>query len=227
MGREQLRVHAFVIGAVAFITVAAASVAVAQVRWGSSQQVPREGACFYQDANFRGQYFCLGPGQSLSQVPRGLNDRISSVRLYGNNTQVTVFSDRGFRGTSARFLTDVGNLSRQGWNDLVSSARVGTAAVRWTRNRAPAWGRQEMPREGACFYRDADFRGDYFCLPRGASYEQVPAGFNDSISSIRVRGANVMLFTDRGFEGRSSQMKSDVKNLRGAWSDRVSSIRVY
>ena len=98
----------------------------------------------------------------------------------------------------------------------------------WAGNRAPAWGRnQAMPREGACFYEDSDFRGQYFCAPRGATYTSLPRGFNDRISSVRVFGTEVRIFQNQNFRGRSVEIRSDTPNLRGNWKDNVSSIRVF
>jgi hypothetical protein len=104
---------------------------------------------------------------------------------------------------------------------------VGRGSGGWRGDRPPVWGNQPVPREGACFYRDADFKGPYFCAPRGATYTALPRGFNDGISSIRVFGSDVRIFQDRNFNGRSSDIRSDVKNLRGSWRDTVSSIRVF
>jgi hypothetical protein len=84
-----------------------------------------------------------------------------------------------------------------------------------------------MPREGACFYEDKDFRGMYFCAPRGATYASLPRGFNDRISSVRVFGADVRIFQNQNFQGRSTEIRSDAPNLRGNWRDNVSSIRVF
>jgi hypothetical protein len=84
-----------------------------------------------------------------------------------------------------------------------------------------------VPHEGACFYRDSDFRGQYFCIPRGGTYRGLPRGFNDSISSIRVFRARVKIFQNENFNGRSTDIHSDVHNLRGNWKDTVSSIRVF
>ena len=53
-------------------------------------------------------------------------------------------------------------------------------------DRAPVWGNARVPQEGACFYQDRDFRGQYFCVPRGGTYTSLPRGFNDRISSVRV-----------------------------------------
>lgn len=198
-----------------------------QRRFGR-EPMPRAGVCFFEDADFRGQYFCLGPGEEMAQMPRDMNDKISSLRIIGN-VEVTVYVDGRFGGPSARFSTDVRNLQRDGWNDRISSMRVTNVSSRWDHEGAPVWGRQAQPREGACFYRDVNFRGDYFCMPRGASYVMVPPGFNDQISSVRlVRAGGVIVFQNRDFGGRNARITSDVPDLRrGTWNDSISSIRVY
>ena len=178
-----------------------------------------------------------------------MGDKISSVRVLGSS-EVTVFRDAGMRGRSGRFIDDVRNLKAEGWNDQISSLDVtsgrdysgfggygngrGRARGRVDRgrggwgDRTPVWGRnQAMPREGACFYEDANFRGQYFCVPRGATFTALPRGFNDRISSVRVFGAEVRIFQDRDFRGRSRQLRGDTPNLRGDWKDDVSSIRVF
>jgi Beta/Gamma crystallin len=208
------------------VGVSLAQAASAQPRWGR-ERLPGAGACFYEDRDFRGRYFCVRPGDRLQSLPNGMGDEISSMRLLGS-TEVTVFRDRDWRGRSARFIGDVRDLKREGWNDQISSIRVGRGSGGgWFPERPPVWGNERPPREGACFYEDADFRGRYFCAPRGATYTSLPAGFNDRISSIRLFGSEVRIFQDRNFGGRSSEVRSDVRNLRGNWRDNVSSIRVF
>ena len=211
------------------------SVLLAAVVRGESQQrrrnrdaMPRAGVCFFEDTNFEGDYFCVRPGETLAQMPPGMNDQISSIRVIGN-VEVTVYRDVRFDGPSTRVFTDVSDLRRDNWNDEISSLRVTNASSARDRGRGPVWGRETAPREGACFYQDVSFRGDYFCVPRGASYARVPPGFNDGISSIRlIRASGVMIFRDFDFDGRSTRVTSDVPDLRrGAWNDRISSIRVY
>lgn len=237
------------IGAITVACLCVTHAASAQPRWGR-ERVPSQGACFYEDASFRGNYFCIRQGDRLSSLPSGMGDRISSVRVFGSS-EVTVFRDNNMRGRSARFIDDVRNLKSEGWNDQISSVEVtpgrdysvfggyggngrGRARGRnrdndrWGADRVPVWGRNEpMPREGACFYEDANFRGQYFCVPRGARYTSLPRGFNDRISSIRVFGADVRIFQDRDFHGRSREIRNDMPNLRGDWKDDVSSIRVF
>jgi peptidase inhibitor family I36 len=229
----------------------------AQPRWGR-ERVPNQGACFYEDANFRGDYFCVRQGDRLPSLPSGMADKISSVRVLGS-AEVTVFRDSGMRGRSARFIDDVRNLKGEGWNDQISSIDVTSGRDytgfggwggngngngngngrargrnrnadngRWGTDRTPVWGRNErMPSEGACFYEDSNFRGQYFCVPRGATFTSLPRGFNDRISSVRVFGADVRIFQDRDFRGHSREISRDLPNLRGDWKDDVSSIRVF
>lgn len=216
----------------------------AQPRWGRERQ-PRAGACFYEDSNFRGRYFCVQPGERLQSLPNHMGDEISSVRVLGTS-EVTVFRDSGWSGRSARFIGDVRDLKGEGWNDQISSVEVATGrdysgfggygrgrgrADRgggWRSDTSPVWGRNEpMPREGACFYEDTNFRGQYFCAPRGATYTALPRGFNDRISSIRVFGGEVRIFQNRNFRGRSIEIRADAPNLRGNWRDNVSSLRIF
>lgn len=231
-----------------FCSLLLAQAAFAQPRWGR-ERAPNQGACFYEDTNFRGNYFCIRQGDRLQSLPSGMGDKISSVRVLGN-AEVTVFRDSNMRGRSARLINDVRDLRGEGWNDQISSVDVttgrdysdyggfgrgrGRARGRaqqdrgWGNDRTPIWGRNEQtPREGACFYEDADFRGQYFCVPRGATYTALPRGFNDRISSIRVFDSEVRIFQNQNFRGRSQEIHSDIRDLRGNWRDNVSSLRVF
>jgi hypothetical protein len=220
-----------------------AAPAFAQVRWGRGA-VPRSGACFYENSDFGGRYFCAGPGDTMSSLPNGMGDEISSIRTFGG-ARVTVFNDTGFRGGSARFDRDVVNLKRQGWNDRISSIRIeggGFFGGDQDRdrdrdrdrprpgfgNRVPQWGRGPMTRNGACFFEDSGFRGRYFCVERGESVASLPPGFNDRISSIRVFGRRgVEIFVNDDFRGRSSRITRDAPRLGSSWGDRISSLRVF
>jgi hypothetical protein len=101
--------------------LAFSSTATAQ-HWGR-EKTPRDGVCFYEDADFGGDYFCSRSGDDLNHVPSGMNDRISSIRIFGD-AEVTVYRDSRFEGRSQRFRHDVRNLKREGWNDLISSVEV-------------------------------------------------------------------------------------------------------
>jgi len=93
---------------------------------------------------------------------------------------------------------------------------------------AQRWGRERTPNDGVCFYKDPDYRGDYFCARAGESLSFVPDGLNDRISAIRIFGrAEITVFRDERFGGRSTRFNRDVRNLKDeGWNDRISSIRV-
>ncbi len=177
----------------------------------------RSGACFFKDADFRGESFCADAGQRVSQVPEGFRDRISSVRIFGR-TEVTVYQDRNFGGPSLRLRDDVANLQSyqvspgHSWNDRISSIDG-----------------------GACFYKEANFQGERFCVDKGERVYNVPTGFGDRISSVRIFGrTEVTLYQDTNFGGHNLRLRNDVNNLQSyqvapghSWNDRVSSIKVY
>jgi hypothetical protein len=93
---------------------------------------------------------------------------------------------------------------------------------------AQRWGHGAFPRDGVCFYKDPNFRGDYFCVGAGEELSSVGNDMNDEISSIKVFGsAEVTVFKDVRFAGRSSRFDFDIRNLKDAgWDDLISSMRV-
>jgi hypothetical protein len=109
-------------------------------------------------------------------------------------------------------------------------AIVASAAVLATVSDAAAqrWGRGGLPRNGVCFYQDVNYGGDYFCLRAGEDLRSLPSGLNDGISSLRSFGrAEVVVYRDTGFRGRSARFDGDVRDLRlDVWNDRISSVQV-
>jgi hypothetical protein len=95
-------------------------------RWGR-EKFPQSGACFFQNSDFRGDYFCVRAGDDVGRVPNDLNDQISSIRVFGR-AEVVVFRDQRFKGGSARFASDIRNLTSEGWNDRITSLRVQVAS---------------------------------------------------------------------------------------------------
>jgi hypothetical protein len=73
-------------------------------------------------------------------------------------------------------------------------------------------------------------------MKRGESYANLPPGYNDRISAIKVLGgARVTVYNDSNYSGRRGTIQRDVaklKNWRTAddpsrtWNDRISSIQV-
>lgn len=134
--------------AIAFLASGAllATSPAATAQWGGGP-IPREGACFYQDVNYRGQYFCAEAGAGLSALPSGANDRVSSIRVFGR-VEITVFEDPRFRGESMVFDSNVRDLQSENFNDVISSIHVENGSfgggVRGRGNRPP-FGSQQNP----------------------------------------------------------------------------------
>src|SRR6266699_54653 len=76
--------------------------------WGRPP-VPESGACFYEDINYGGRYFCERAGAENAQVRADTNIQISSIRVFGN-AEVTVFRGPGFQGESKSFDSDASDL---------------------------------------------------------------------------------------------------------------------
>lgn len=122
MSDERTKKHRVVAAMVGLFSLLLAAQAAAQPRWGRPT-APRSGACFYRDADFEGDYFCAGVGEEIPVLPRGMNDEISSIRIFGD-AEVRVFQDVRFTGRSDTFDRNIRNLGREGWNDRLSSVRV-------------------------------------------------------------------------------------------------------
>jgi hypothetical protein len=184
------------------------------------------GACFYEDIDYGGNYFCAATNSSNPAVTYRMNNRISSIRLFGN-TEVTIYIDRDFTGRSRTFASDVSDLRRGGWNDRVSSYRVRSTG-RGSGDWSGRWGRAGTPPIGVCFYEHINFEGDYFCARVGERVEMVPEGTNDRISSMRVfGGAELTVFRDSFFRGTTLHFETSARDLRvSGWNDRISSFRV-
>src|SRR5256885_2898436 len=109
---------------------------------------------------------------------------------------------------------------------LVGTTLLGTVSSSAQHRR----GADGYPARGACFFKDADFGGGHFCVPSGQSRSEMPNGFNDKISSIRVFGkASVALFKDHNFQGTRVEVHHDIADfsrVKGG-NDKISSLRVF
>lgn len=114
--------------------LATASLAQAQNR--DQRSMPRDGACFYEDANYRGDYFCVDADDELGTLPSGANDRISSIRVLGR-AEVIAYESSRFRGESLNVERNVSNLDDEDFNDQISSVRIRGRSFGSGGNRPP------------------------------------------------------------------------------------------
>ena len=79
----------------------------------------------------------------------------------------------------------------------------------------------------ACFYRDANFAGPYFCVAP-SRLDTLGSAFNDQISSIKLSGdAIVKVCVDQNMGGYCTRIYNDAPTLGALINDRISSLRVY
>jgi hypothetical protein len=183
----------------------------------------RDQVCFYTDAYFRGESFCANIGERARDVGDHLNDRISSIRIFGR-ADVTVFEDVNFGGSRRTFDRDIAYLAE--WNDRITSFQISGGDRDSRGGRGNDDRREREPRNGACFYQDINFSGRSFCLSSGENVRDVGGRINDRISSIRVFGrARVIVFADQNFRGRSQEINRDIPYLK-FFNDQITSIAV-
>jgi hypothetical protein len=198
--------------------------------WGRAP-TPSTGACFYEDVNFAGQYFCAPIGATNARVPRGTNDRISSIRVFGN-ADVTVFRDNGFEGPSRRFDDNMKDLRRAGWNDRISSFRISPRGFGGGGNfggdggGAGRGGNRRPDGIGLEVFADIGFRGRSAMFSSNTPDVQ-STGMAGQISSLRVpSGETWQVCTQSDYRGRCQVVTGDVSDLRrGDWNDVIASAR--
>src|SRR6185503_11179231 len=108
---------------------------------------------------------CATAGMASPQITYRMNNRISSIRLFGS-AEVTVYQEYNFTGRSRTIGSDLDDLRRGGWNDRITSYRV-RATGRGPNDWSGRWGRPTTPAAGACFYEHINFEGEYFCVRQG------------------------------------------------------------
>jgi len=92
-------------------------------RWGriyddrDGWRLGGDGACFYQQPNFRGEALCIKLGDEFRNVPRDFGEVFSSVRFFGRVREVVVYERRDFRGERYRIRRDERDIqaSRPAW----------------------------------------------------------------------------------------------------------------
>jgi hypothetical protein len=130
-----------------------------------------------------------------------------------------------------------GNDSRGIWVDRGCRARF---EVKPGRDDGPEWwhsgshGPSTRPHSGACFFKNVNFTGDYFCTEQGANIRQVR--LDDEISSIKIFGrANVTIYKDPDFSGPQATTDRSIPDLHQwrmpnnpnlNWDNRISSARI-
>ena len=177
----------------------------------------------YADINFAGQSASFD-GDTPNMVSAGWNDNISSIRVPNGETW-EICIDANYGNQCQAVTGDVADLRSMGWNDRISSLRRinnGDARDRRWNGRNPSDNRGA----GVTVYANTNFGG------RSASFNadtpnMVSAGWNDTISSIRIaNGETWEICQDVDYGNQCRAISGDVADLRSmGWDDRISSLR--
>ena len=178
-------------------------------------------------------------GQTITCESR--RNRFQSCRIPDPQSEVVLVEELG----GARCIRGEtwGNDANGIWVDRGCRARFQVNTRR--EDGGPAWwnsGRGDRQRgrqrgrsgSGACFYKNANFTGDYFCSDRGSNIPQVR--LDDEITSIQIFGrATVTIYKDPNFSGPQATTDRSIPDLRRwqmpnnpnlNWDNRISSARV-
>ena len=146
--------------------------------WGRGAY-PASGACFYEDINYGGRYFCTRVGDSNPRVPSNINDEISSIRLIGD-AEVIAFRDGNMRGESRVFSGGVRDLRRAGFNDRLTSYVV--------QPRGYGNGNWNGYGNGGGYNSAGGYNGGYNGSTNGGYYDRSRGGYTDNYGGSYGRG---------------------------------------
>ena len=183
--------------AVALVLSIAALPLTASAQWGRGNN-GYSGITVYEDPDFRGDSVTF-----RNEVPdlrqHGLNDRISSLEVNGNQAW-EVCRDINFGGGCRVFQGSIENLRAEGWNDRISSMRA-VGFARGNNNRGGVWnnGRGNNNRGGV---------------------------WNNGRGNTNNRESRLVLYDRPNFRGDARDVFNSSTNL-GSVGDRARSIQVY
>jgi hypothetical protein len=177
----------------------------------------------YADINFAGQS-AMFDGDTPNLVSAGWNDNISSIRVPNGETW-EICVDANYGNQCQAVTGSIADLRGMGWNDRISSIR----RINNGGGRGRGWdGRNTNANSGAgvTVYADPNFGGRSATF-RGDTPNMVTAGWNDTISSIRVaNGETWEICQDVDYGNQCRTLSGNVADLRGmGWDDRISSLR--
>jgi hypothetical protein len=169
----------------------------------------------FTDIRFRGRSWVFSDDVGdLRQL--GLNDKVSSIRVLGGRWQIC--QDVGYRNCLT-LTSDIPDLRQIGWNDRVSSIREGGG---WS----DSWGRGRGGFGGPGGYDRGGGYGDPGGAGRGGEGFGGSGGYGRGEGPVGSR-RGLVLFSERGFSGRSFPLDGEIRDLsRAGFNDRARSIRV-
>ncbi|MEE9333206.1 MAG: hypothetical protein V3U65_03850 [Granulosicoccaceae bacterium] len=187
------------------------------------------GVTLYTECNFKGRSAILGDGNyNLAQLKKLgiLNNTVSSVKV-ADGFSVTLYDNDFLRGRSGRLERDHDCLSRDRFDDLVSSVAVVRDANAVVKKPTPV----AVAKSAITLYSECNYKGRAINLEEGefTTAMLLKLGVaNNSISSIRVSdGYQVELFENDFYRGSSGTLRqNDNCLIDDRFNDTISSLLV-
>jgi len=181
----------------------------------------------YEHSWYRGAYyFITEPNEYKTLDSIGMNDRVSSVRVY-NGAQIYMTEHAAGAGYRMYIFEDVPDLAVYSINDKFSG-------LLWQPNPTTTSNQGESPGRFAIVYEHSQFRGrPAFIFSDMAKevipYPYAPYSFNDRVSSLKLYGgASIQLYEHTNCSGRSISFTTDIRDLVPyRFNDLASSAIVY
>ena len=172
------------------------------------------GVTVYEHPDFRGDSVTFR-NEVADLREHGLNDRISSLEMSGNQPW-EVCRDVNYSGGCRVFSGTIDDLRAEGWNDRISSMRAVGYARNNTRGGWPGNARNDRNDRNdrdsrLVFYDRPNFRGD----SRGVLNTAANLGsFGDRARSVQVYGGTWELCDSASRNGRCVTVSQNVSDLR-------------
>ncbi|KAJ9465499.1 hypothetical protein DIPPA_00712 [Diplonema papillatum] len=165
--------------------------------------------CLYEHPDYEGAFNCYTADSSW--IGLTWNDRVSSITV-SESTEVTVYEHITYGGASLTFDQDVPDLSIFGFDNKLSSMKVGTT---------------DDMHQAVCFYYHLNYLGAKFCANPG-TFNSMPSGWNDHITSLKLApGYKVQLYADSNLGGSTLSVSASNANLvPSSFNDVISSFVV-
>ncbi len=183
----------------------------ASAQWRGRGYSGYSGITAYEDPNFRGSSVTFR-NEVADLRAHGLNDRISSIEIDGNQAW-EVCRDINFGGGCRVFTGSINNLREEGWNDRISSMRAVGYARNNNGNRDGSWGnggRNARDSRLVLFDRP-NFRGDSRDIENTAMNL---GSFGDRARSVQVYGGTWELCDGASRNARCITVSQSISDLR-------------
>ena len=183
----------------------------ASAQWGRGNN-GYSGITVYEDPDFRGDSVTF-----RNEVPdlrqHGLNDRISSLEVNGNQAW-EVCRDINFSGGCRVFQGSIEDLRGEGWNDRISSMRAVGFGRNTNSNRGGIWGNQRgndnYRGSRLVLYNRTNFRGDARDIVSGSTNL---GSTGDRARSVQVYGGTWELCDGSSRNSRCVTVTDNVPDL--------------